>query len=251
MFPRISHDHFAAGKLAGSLVLDNSNSYGSYGRQLRKTGNNDRMRYIVGVVLVALIAVVGYYVWDAYGARSTPPPPPPPPPAPMLQTYATSTFSIQYPSDYTLDESYTYNEFEGKPVSGVKLAVAASFTAGTNLSSDSYLSVEWLPRAQTCTGDIYIVPNVRPVDLLVGSTTYSVATTSEAAAGNQYEERVFAIKNSSPCTAVRYFIHSTNLANSQSTTSSEMDEQTAMREFDRAALLRSFDAMRDSLTLSE
>lgn len=200
------------------------------------------MKYIVGVIVVALLAVVGYYAWDAYGGAVAPPPPPPPPPAvPTLLMYATSTFSIQYRDTYALDDSYTYNAFEGKPISGVKFSVPTAMTVGTNLSNDSYVSVEWLPRAQNCTGDIYVLPNVRATDLLVGSTTYSVATTSEAAAGNVYEEQVYAIVNSDPCTAVRYYIHATQIENY---------EPGTVQEYDRSALMRAFDAVRDSLMLN-
>src|SRR5207247_320003 len=110
------------------------------------------------------------------------------------------------------------------------------------LSSDTYISVEWLPRAKKCTGDIYVADNVRAETMSSASTTYSVATTSGAGAGNFYEEIVFAISDSKPCTAVRYRIHSSNISN--------YDPGT-VREFDRAVLLRQFDEIRDSLVLSQ
>ncbi len=122
--------------------------------------------------------------------------------------------------------------------------IPISMTEGTNLSSDSYLSVEWLPRAKQCTGDIFIVPNVKPFEFTVGSTTYSVATSTGAAAGNIYEEQVFAIEGSKPCTAVRYFIHSSNIGNYPS------EGEGAVQEFNRATLLREFDSIRDALVLS-
>jgi hypothetical protein len=68
---------------------------------------------------------------------------------------------------------------------------------------------------------------------------YSVATSSEAAAGNLYEEMVYALSGISPCTAVRYYIHSSNIGN----------YATGTIEFDRAALLAAFDKIRMSLTL--
>lgn len=198
------------------------------------------LKYIIGVIVFVIVAVGAYYVWQGLGT-SLIPTSPTPAPAPSTSTYATSTFSITYPSTYTVDDSYTYNEFEGKPIAGVKFTILASVMEGTNLESDTGVSVEWLPRAQKCTGDIYVVPNVKAFELMVGSTTYSVATTSGAAAGSLYEEQVFAIADSKPCTAVRYFIHSMNIGN--------YDPGT-VQEFGRAALIREFDEIRNSLVLN-
>lgn len=202
------------------------------------------IKYLVGGIVFVLVALGAYYAWDMFGTTSVPTPPPPPP-APTTSTYSTTTFSVMYPSNFTANDAYTYDAFEGKPISGVKFSVPASQAEGTNLSSDSGVSVEWLPRAQSCTGDIYMLANVRALDTTMGSTTYSLATSSEAGAGNLYEEMVYAIKNSKPCTAVRYFIHSSNISNFPAE-----GEEGAVREFDRAALVRQFDSIRDALVLT-
>src|SRR3989344_4797153 len=192
------------------------------------------LKYLIGVVVVAIVATAGYYVWQFYGAAT--PPQIPTSEIPTTNTYATSTFSITYPSTYAVNDSYTYDQFEGKPIAGVKFMIPEVLASGTNLSSfDTGVSVEWLPRAIHCTGGIYIVPNVKAFELTVGSTTVSVATTTGAAAGNRYEEQVYAVKDSKPCTAVRYFIHSTNIGNYP------QEGEGSVREFDRAALVRSFD----------
>ncbi|MBI2612398.1 hypothetical protein HYW59_01110 [Candidatus Kaiserbacteria bacterium] len=198
-------------------------------------------KYFIGAIVILIIAITGYYAWQNFGAA---PAPSPTPEAPIMSTYATSTFSIAYPSTYALDDTYAYDQFEGKPIAGVKFSVPIAMIEGTNLSSDSGISVEWLPRAKKCTGDIYIPANVKALELTVGSTTYSVATTTGAAAGNIYEEQVFAVKGSSPCTAVRYLLHSGNIGNYP-----QEGEEGAVREFDRAALLREFDSIRDALVL--
>ena len=205
----------------------------------------DMMKYIVGIVAVAFIAIVGYYVWVTFSAEATPPTETPiEQPVNTTSTYATSTFSIQYPSNYTQNDLYTYDQFAGKPIAGVKFTIPMSMATGTNLSGfDTGVSVEWLPRAQKCVGDIFVVPNVKSTDLTVGSTTYSVATSGDAAAGNRYEETVYAIKDSKPCTAVRYFIHYGNIENYPQT------GPGSVQEFDRNALLRAFDDIRNSLTL--
>lgn len=200
-------------------------------------------KYVIGAIVIILIAISGYYGWQALTTTSVPPSPTPE--AATMNTYATSTFSIQYPSNFTVDESYTYDQFEGKPIAGVSFTIPASATEGTNLSSDTYISVEWLPRAKNCTGDIYIPANVKAAPLSMGTTTYSVVSTSGAAAGNLYEEQVYAIDGSKPCTAVRYYIHFGNIGNYPA------EGEGAVTEFDRAELLSKFDAIRDSLILNQ
>jgi hypothetical protein len=75
-----------------------------------------------------------------------------------------------------------------------------------------------------------------------GVRSYSVASTTDAAVGNRYEEWVYAIPDSHPCTAVRYFIHYAAIENFP---------QGAVQEFDKAALLSTFDQIRRTLALPQ
>lgn len=201
------------------------------------------VKYIVGIVLVLVLGAGAYFLLGARDAA------PETPAAPLQQiptqvattTYATSTYSVVYPSNFTKDEAYAYLGFEKKPIAGVKFQIPLTVATGTNLSANTYLSIESLPRAKNCTGDIYLPSDVKAVQLTEGTTVYSVATSSEAGAGNMYEEYVYALSGSEPCMAVRYFIHSTNSGNF---------EPGTVREFDRAALLKAFDEIRRSLTLT-
>ena len=202
------------------------------------------LKYIGGVIILVILAVAGYYVWmfiqqapTEEENTSTPQPT-----QMATTTYATTTFSLVYPSEFILDENYAYEGVPNKPIPGVKFTIPLGMATGTNLSSfDTGVSVESLPRAQRCTGDIYILENVRANELVENGTTYSLATTSGAGAGNLYEEHVYALADSSPCTAIRYFIHSTNIGNY---------EPGAVREFDKNALLTIFDEIRHSLLLN-
>ena len=198
-------------------------------------------KYIIVTVAIIILGAAGYLLWSR-AMVSTPPVDntPPPPPAPVTHTYASSTFSIVYPDGYTADDTYKYEGVPKKPIAGVKFIIPGTMATGTNLSADSGVSVESLPRANKCTGDIYIYQNVKAQDMTVGTNVWSMASTSDAGAGNFYEEIVYALKGSSPCLAVRYYIHSTNINN--------YDPGT-VREFDRAALLTDFDKIRDSLQL--
>ncbi|MHB1087125.1 MAG: MliC family protein [Minisyncoccota bacterium] len=159
-------------------------------------------------------------------------------------TYASSTLgiSIKYPKSYTLNAGYQYLGFPKKPINGVKVLIPATMATGTNLSmNDTGVSIEQLPRALSCTGDIFIIDNVKATSVTENGVSYSMATTSGAGAGNLYEEMVYAISGSKPCTAVRYFIHSMNIGNF---------EPGVVREFDRTALLADFDKIRASLVLT-
>jgi hypothetical protein len=201
-------------------------------------------KYIIGAIVIIILAAAAYIIWQKAASNAVPPPPPPPPPPalPVNHTYATSTFSIVYPDGYTVNEAYAYQGVPNKPIPGVKFVIPGTTATGTNLSLDSGVSVESLPRAKACTGDIYIYQNVKAHDLTIGSTTWSVASTSDAGAGNFYEEEVYALKDSKPCTAVRYLIHSTNIDNYPAGT---------VTAFNRDSLVRDFDSIRDSLQLTE
>jgi hypothetical protein len=71
---------------------------------------------------------------------------------------------------------------------------------------------------------------------------FSVATSSEAGAGDIFETTVFALVGTSPCRAVRYFIHSANIQN--------FDPGT-VTEFDREALVAEFEAIRNKLVVGQ
>jgi hypothetical protein len=199
-------------------------------------------KYIIGVIALILIIAGGYYFLYGMGTSA----PASVPTANILQaaatsTYATSTYSVTYPADYTADPSYAYTQFSGKPINGVKFTIPMSMATGTNLASDTYLSIEQLPHAKNCTGDIYIPADVAAQTVSDNGVTYSLASTTGAGAGNLYEETVYALSGSSPCTAVRYYIHSSNIGN--------YDPGT-VREFDRSALLSAFDTIRRSLSIT-
>src|SRR3989338_8248180 len=127
-------------------------------------------KYIIGAIFVVLAGAVGYYLWTIMSdvgqpAEGTQPPVK----QPTTYTYATTTYSVTYPLAFTPDTAYAYTQFEGKPIGGVKFTIPMEMATGTNLSADSYVSVEQLPRAANCTGDIYVVPNVKRTEMTDGA----------------------------------------------------------------------------------
>ena len=151
-------------------------------------------------------------------------------------TLASSTlgYSVRYPQGYAVNTSYDYQALgPGKDIYGTKLTIPASEATGTNLSSDSGVSIETLPKAASCTADQFLGDQIgSTTEITDNGTTYSMAQGSDAGAGNLYAEYVYAIPGTSPCLAIRYFIHSTQIANYPPGTRTAFNQQALLSEFD-------------------
>jgi membrane-bound inhibitor of C-type lysozyme len=156
----------------------------------------------------------------------------------LPQTYenGSSGFSVRYPSGYILNTNYFYQELgPGKDIGGVSFKIATSLANGTNLGSDSYVSVEEISQTTNCTASLFLDKgNVDLPDKTIteNGTTYSFASSTGAGAGNRYEERVFAIPGTNPCIAVRYFIHYGVFENYPLGTIERFNEQSLLDQFD-------------------
>lgn len=154
-------------------------------------------------------------------------------------------FSIRYPDGFTVNKSYVYSALgPSKETHGVSLTIPTSTAQGTNLSNDTYVSVESIPRVENCDASLFLDPASKVVSSTFSSDegTYSVASSTGAGAGNRYEETVYAVPGTNPCVAVRYFIHYGVLENYP---------QGAVHAFDHVALLAEFDKIRKTLVLGE
>lgn len=195
------------------------------------------------IALAILFVVIGG-VWWWYAAHRSGLPST----AQLPNVYQSDTyqFTINYPDGWSADAAYAYQAFgPGKDIKGVKFTVPEAMAAGTNLSSDSYLSVEAIPNQPQCTADKFFDGKVdvsrfedsdAPAD-----TNYSFASSSGAGAGNRYEERVYALPGAIPCIAVRYFIHYAAFEN--------FPEGTVTK-FNEKALTDAFDAIRRTLVIA-
>jgi len=191
------------------------------------------------VKTVALVVVIIVIIFAIALTRA-----PAQPSAGLSQTYQNGTerFSLQYPSGFTLDETYHYQELgPGKDIAGVKFSIPASMMAGTNLGSDTYMSVEEISQIQNCTAVLFLESGAPVQTITDGSATYSVAFSTGAAAGNRYEEWVYALPGTNPCMAVRYFIHYGVFENYPA---------GAVKEFDKEEILKLFDAIRRTLVIT-
>ena len=149
-------------------------------------------------------------------------------------------FSIELPNNYSVDGKHVYQISPTRAINGVKFTIPQPMTVGTNLASDSYLSVESIPQSSSisCTADLFLDGTHTPRDVVQEGTRYSVVEASNAGAGNRYEETVYALSDSNPCLAVRYVIHYGVIQN--------YPEGTVM-EFDKEALLDEFNSVRRTL----
>lgn len=151
---------------------------------------------------------------------------------PQVYSNSQSGFSLRLPAGYTINESYEYQEFgPGKGVFGAKFTIPLSMATGTNLGSDTYLSVEEIPRIQNCTAALFLA-HAATSTVQDAGITYSLATTTGAAAGNRYDEAVYAIPGTNPCIGVRYWIHYGVLENYPPGSIVPFNPDTVVSQFD-------------------
>ena len=127
-------------------------------------------------------------------------------------------FSLSYPKDFVFESSSTNSIF----AKGVSFVVPELMATGTNLSKDSRIYVE-------------------TKDLTNGTSTCENSTSSDAGAGNFYENTIYSVKASSSCISLDLFIHSTNIGNYTPGT---------IKEFDRAKLFAIFFSILQSLKIN-
>lgn len=161
---------------------------------------------------------------------------------PKVYSNSIKGFSVRYGEGYTVDENYEYQEMgPGKEIKGVKFTIPKKYKDETNLSSDSYISIEQVDRADSCTANIFVYDKNTLVNTInEKGVTYSVTMTSGAGAGNRYEETVYAIPGTNPCIAVRYFVHYSAIENYPAGT---------VKSFDKNALINEFDSIRNTLSI--
>ena len=153
-------------------------------------------------------------------------------------------FTLRHAPDYTVDEAYVYKALgPGKSIPGIKFTIPAALATGTNLAATTYLSIETLPltasTTSSCLAGPFLGGTVSSTAIVASNNiTYSVATSSDAAAGNHFEETVYALTTADTCLAIRYLTHYTPLENYASGT---------VKAYDVVALKRSFDTIRESL----
>lgn len=197
------------------------------------------MNWVVGI-LIALVVALGVWLSLTIGSIDIPQE------SAASATTTTATyaeytdpdgrFSVRYPAGYTVEATGA----------NTILKVNPQIAAGTNLATDSGVILEVIPPGQgggpECSAGRFFDQGTSNYgqEITQNGVVYSFASNTGAAAGNRYDEYVYALKGSSPCVGVRYFIHYGVIENYPKGTTTN---------FDREALLRQFDSIRESLTL--
>jgi hypothetical protein len=153
-------------------------------------------------------------------------------------------FTVQYPVDFTAHTDYIYEVHQQNKqtvtIGGVKFVVPSFVSDTTNLSNDTYISVEEIPMQAVCSATQFLNNETTANSISDGGKMYSLASQSDAAAGNRYEEVVYAFPTPDACMGVRYFIHYSVL---------EKYPEGTKKAFEKESLIAQFDAIRRSLTI--
>ncbi len=149
-------------------------------------------------------------------------------------------FSIYLPKKYTIDEDYKYAFMPDNSISGVSFAIEEDDYKGTNLSKDSFISVENISDTNISCAVESFLDNVIYSGIIEEQDNhiFAVASSTDAGAGNRYEQTVYVTPVEGGCSAIRYFIHYGAFENYPIDT---------IKEFDRQKLLNKFDAIRKSI----
>jgi len=198
------------------------------------------------ILVILIVGAVLMFIFDRNKAVA---PAPEQTGSDLSQIYSSASegFSLKYPAGYAVDDAYKYQALgPGKDIAGVKFTIPASLATGTNLGPDSYVSVEEIPQTAHCTADLFLdqqqgAQGIKPTTITDNGRTYSFAMLSDAAAGNRYDETVYALPETNPCLAVRYFIHYGAIENYP---------PGAVKAFDEESLKTEFDAIRRTLALT-
>ncbi len=188
-------------------------------------------KHLVFLVVLAVIGLV--LVWNVHDPLIPAQAPKTPQAGSGLDVvYYGNDFSIRVPREYRIEEGFGAD---------VLFYVGTSTTAGTNLAEDTSISVSELARDKTCTADMFIDGKQDLVsrEVIDESVTYSFASSTDAAAGNRYEFVAYALPDL--CVGIIYKIHYGAIENYP---------VGAVKEFDKAALLKEFDAIRRTLVVA-
>jgi hypothetical protein len=93
--------------------------------------------------------------------------------------------------------------------------------------------VEQLPGDQECIARNFISNPLTENTVEENGRTYSVVTGGDAAAGNRYEDTVFATKINSICYGLRLMVHTTVIENYEPGTIKEYDRQKLVTLYNR------------------
>jgi hypothetical protein len=196
------------------------------------------------LVIAVVLFAVGIYMYT----KSPPNYIPPVTSTTTVYSDAALGVSLTLPKTYTIDATQVYQvENSEGAISGVTFVIPESMATGTNLSLDTAISVMKVNLNSTstvCSPYTFISKNSSgPITTLTrDQIVYMSASSTQAGAGNRFEETVYSTLRGLSCYGIRYFVHYGVYENYPMGT---------ITRFDMGALLSAFDTIRDSLVLRE
>lgn len=151
-------------------------------------------------------------------------------------TDARNGWSISYPANFTVDTHFTSMTVD-PGVHGVSFSLPESWGKGTNLNEAS-VSVQVLP-GRNCKPSQFLSDPEEVKTVKADGRTYITATMPDGGMSQMRDTTLFLV--SGTCTAVSYFVHST-----QREVIDPMPKQ-----FDEKRLTKLFDSIRATLTLKK
>lgn len=200
-------------------------------------------RYYIIVLILVLVLISWYFLPKANNSSSEIPIYTPDvtglPKVYMSNTYG---FKINLPEDFTVIEDYIYQSTPARSFSGIKFAVPERIYKGTNLSSDSYISIERIPEySEVCVAGAFLDSSETTGVTEVNGKSFTGAYSIGAGAGNIYHEVVYATQIGVDCFGVRYFIHYGVFQNY---------EPGSVTEFNKDELISLFDRIRKTIIIN-
>ncbi len=150
-------------------------------------------------------------------------------------------YTVQYPKDFFVNESGKNPLNSNESFYGIFFNFPSSFTLGTNLSKESYISIETKAEV-ACTPSDFTYTGEGPISKSLSLQSDGISWTgkagSDAAAGNYYTETIYTTMHNKTCYGAKLFLHATNVGNY---------EPGTIREFDQDAIDTIFKGMVSSI----
>ncbi len=152
-------------------------------------------------------------------------------------------FQINLPKDFTVIKDYTNFISPDKVFPGIKFKISEELYKGTNLSSDTYISIERTKVApEACGAELFFIASELTGLEDINGRKYTKAISLGAGAGNRYDETIYATSVGEYCYAIRYLIHYSIIENYP---------EGAVKEFDIVAIRSIFDLIRKTIIIKD
>lgn len=203
--------------------------------------------YFIGTVILALLVVLGFWYFsprknvvnENNNSSSTTIVKPDLNKLPQVYKSEIYKFGINLPSDFTVDENHRYESTPMRTFPGVKFKIPLSLYDGTNLSSDSYVSVETSNDSiDSCISQVFLDSSELRGMVDINNQKYTIAYSLGAGVGNRYDETVYSTFAGGKCIGVRYYIHYSIIENYP---------KGKVKEFNEIELKKLFDSIRESI----